>query len=82
MAGGGISSFSLLRRLRKGWIVASPDHGDNHNALRIRQGQVAFDRQGFLREAKEITLSNPEKRDKYLYRVNRNASCHRLPVGG
>jgi len=68
--GGGISSVFFTEALAaKGWIVASPDHGDNHSALRIRQGQVAFDRQGFLREAKEITLSNPEKRDKYLYRV-------------
>ena len=68
--GGGISSVFFTEALAaKGWIVAAPDHGDNYSVLRIRQGQVAFDRQGFLREAKEITLSNPENRNKYLYRV-------------
>ena len=68
--GGGIGSVFLTEALAaKGWIVAAPDHGDGHSAVRIRTGQVAFNRRGLLREAKEITKSDPENRQKYLYRV-------------
>ncbi len=68
--GGGIGSVFFTEALAaRGWIVAAPDHHDSQSAVRIRRGEVAFDRQGFLRDAREITRSGPEHRNKYLYRV-------------
>ncbi|MDD5686746.1 MAG: hypothetical protein PHE88_02800 [Elusimicrobia bacterium] len=70
--GSGISSVFLTEALAaQGWVVACPDHHDTDSAVRIRTGQDKdFDRLGFLQNAKEITVSGPGDRDKYLYRLD------------
>lgn len=70
--GSGLSAVFMTERLAAcGWIVAAPDHHDRHSAGRIRTGRAEdFDRQGFLREARDIGTSSPDDRDKYLYRLD------------
>ncbi|NUN50753.1 MAG: dienelactone hydrolase family protein [Candidatus Brocadiae bacterium] len=70
--GGGIGHAYLAEPLAaRGWIVAAPDHNDRHSAVRIRVGQVEdFDRIGLLKHAKEISESEPEDREAFLYRVD------------
>ncbi|GAB4283924.1 MAG: hypothetical protein Kow0029_30300 [Candidatus Rifleibacteriota bacterium] len=70
--GSGIGSVFFTEALAaRGWIVACPDHNDRHSAVRIRNGQLKnFDRIGLLRHAKEISVSSPEDREKYLYRLD------------
>ncbi len=69
--GCGLSSVFLTEWLAaRGWIVAAPDHHDSSSAVRIRVGQVKdFDHLGLLRHAREITLSGPADRGRYLYRL-------------
>lgn len=71
-SGGGIGSVFFTEALAaRGWVVAAPDHHDGHSAVRIRAGQVkGLDRLGMLREAREITMSGPADRGKYLYRLD------------
>ncbi|MBW2411521.1 MAG: hypothetical protein JRF72_17115 [Deltaproteobacteria bacterium] len=70
--GSGLGSVFLTEPLAaRGWIVVAPDHHDRHSAVRIGSGQnEQFDRQGFLRHAREISNSGPGDRNKYLYRVD------------
>ena len=71
-AGSGLGAVFFIERLAAhGWIVACPDHHDRHSAFRIRSGQLDdFGRRGLLRPAREIAASEPEDRDKYLYRLD------------
>jgi predicted dienelactone hydrolase len=70
--GGGIAAAFLTERLAaNGWIVAAPDHHDADVGVRIRTGhQANIDRFGLLRSATEISVSAPETRDKFLYRLD------------
>ncbi|MDQ7780531.1 MAG: hypothetical protein RDV41_12620 [Planctomycetota bacterium] len=70
--GGGTASVFFTESLAgHGWIVAAPDHGDRHTAIRSRIGPVKdFDKQALLRHATEISRSGPADREPYLYRVN------------
>ncbi len=69
--GSGLGAVFFTEKLAAhGWIVVAPDHHDMHSAVRIRSGQLKdFNRRGLWRYAKEIAASNPENRDKYLYRL-------------
>ncbi len=69
--GSGIGAVFFTEQLAgRGWVVAGPDHHDNHSAVRIRSGQVTdFNRRGFWRYARKIAASGPEDREKYLYRL-------------
>lgn len=71
-AGSGLGSVFFAEALAaRGWIVVCPDHHDRHTAVRIRTGRVArVDRLALLRHAKEISLSGPADRSKYLYRLD------------
>lgn len=70
--GGGLGSVFFTEALAaRGWVVACPDHHDQHSAVRIRTGQVKnFDRFALLRHAQEITSSGPEDRHRYQYRFD------------
>ncbi|HTP64129.1 MAG TPA: hypothetical protein VMJ66_01970 [Geobacteraceae bacterium] len=70
--GSGLSSVFLTERLAaRGWIVAAPDHHDSHSAVRIRSGRVRdLDRQGLMHDTRQITLSGPGDRGRYLYRLD------------
>ena len=70
--GSGLGSVFFIERLAaRGWIVAAPDHHDRHSAVRIRAGQLEdFNRRGFRRHVREIAASDPEDRDKYMYRLD------------
>jgi predicted dienelactone hydrolase len=70
--GSGLGSVFFTERLAAcGWIIAAPDHRDRHSAVRIRTGQLKdFNRRGFWRHAREIAASDPEDRDKYMYRLD------------
>jgi predicted dienelactone hydrolase len=70
--GGGLSAVFFTEGIAaRGWIVASPDHLDKHSAVRIRTGQgEGLDRLGLLQHAKEISVSGPDDRGKYLYRLD------------
>jgi predicted dienelactone hydrolase len=70
--GSGLGSVFFTEPLAaRGWIVAAPDHHDRYTAVRIRSGQKKqFDRLGLLRHAREISNSNSENRDAYLYRLD------------
>ncbi len=70
--GSGLSSVFLTERLAaSGWIVAAPDHHDSSSAVRIRAGHLKdFDHLGLLRHAREITLSGPADRGRYIYRLD------------
>ncbi|MFH0843745.1 MAG: hypothetical protein V1903_14160 [Bacteroidota bacterium] len=63
------SQFFTEELASHGWIVACPDHHDSHSLGRIPSGRVEKpDVRGTIEDAKEITRSTPEERDKYLYR--------------
>jgi predicted dienelactone hydrolase len=70
--GSGLSSVFLTERLAaRGWIVAAPDHADGHSAIRIRTGRnERLDRRAFLQQAEQISRSDPDHRDEYLYRID------------
>lgn len=70
--GSGLAAVFFTEALAaRGWIVACPDHNDRYSAVRIRTGQQKdYDRLGLLQHAKEITLSGPGDREKYLYRLD------------
>ena len=70
--GSGLSAVFLTEALAAhGWVVACPDHHDKYSAVRIKTGREKdLDRKGFLQSAKEIVNSNPENREKYLYRLD------------
>jgi predicted dienelactone hydrolase len=69
--GSGLGALFLTEYMASlGWIVVAPDHHDQFSAVRIREGQVkGFDRLGFYRAAKAIGHSDPEQRQRFLYRV-------------
>jgi predicted dienelactone hydrolase len=69
--GSGIGSAFFTEALAaRGWIVAAPDHNDSYSAVRIRSGQVEKSNRRDLYYAQAITISDPEDRDKYLYRLD------------
>jgi predicted dienelactone hydrolase len=55
----------------RGWIVAAPDHHDEHSAVRICTGaQENLDRRGFFARADQISKSGPKDRPAYCYRLD------------
>lgn len=70
--GSGLGALFFTEALAgRGWIVACPDHHDKYSAVRIGTGQQKdFSRIGMLQHAREISLSGPGDRDKYLYRLD------------
>ncbi len=70
--GSGLSAVFLVETLAsRGWVVAAPDHHDKYSAARIRTGpQKDFDRMGFLKHVREISASENEDRNRYIYRLD------------
>lgn len=69
-SGSGLSPAFFTESLAaRGWIVACPDHYDSYSFARIRTGRTGEkDRSGAIDAAREITLSSPAERGKYMYR--------------
>jgi predicted dienelactone hydrolase len=69
-SGCGLSSAFFTEELAaRGWIVACPDHSDSHSFARIRTGSAGnTDTRGAVDAAREITLTTPAERGKYLFR--------------
>jgi len=69
-SGCGLSSAFFTETLAaRGWIVACPDHSDSYSFARIRTGSMGkTDTRGAIEAAREITLTTPSDRGKYLFR--------------
>lgn len=67
--GGGIGSAFLCEQLaREGFLVAAPDHADDHQAVRIRGGENV-DMAEYLRDAEALSQTGEDfDREAYAYR--------------